>query len=378
MPAMPVGYLVSVLFCAAATALALWPRRTNGPRATPAYIIETAANEVPFAILYLLLAATLLTAAQGQLTTPLGLASLVLAAITIRGLSIVVRRALLARPTLDRALAAGLGPRWRDALEPEAARQLRPHLGLGRALVAPIRIPSREMRRVRNLSYGPEGRANLLDLYHHRSRPNGCPVLVYFHGGGFFSGDKSREARLIFDRLVSNGWVCVSANYRLAKGGVFPDCLADAQRAIGWARQHAPDYGGDADTVFLAGGSAGAHLAATCALTGGTSVAGAVLLYGFYGRAPIAGGASSTAPADHVGPDAPPFLVVHGDHDPMVDPGQAAEFTEQLRAVSSTPVVHAELPGGQHAFDRFASIRCAAVADAIGAFTGWCRSTSRS
>jgi acetyl esterase/lipase len=57
------------------------------------------------------------------------------------------------------------------------------------------------------------------------------PVLVYFHGGGYFSGAKSREARLLLEGLASRGWVCVSANYRLIPAQ-FPAQVEDAKRVI--------------------------------------------------------------------------------------------------------------------------------------------------
>jgi len=69
------------------------------------------------------------------------------------------------------------------------------------------------------------------------------------------------------------------------------------------------------------------------------------------------------------------LLVVHGARDPMVPAEDARRFAEVVRAASSNPVVYAELPGGQHNFDRFPSIRSAAVTDGIEAFTDWVRST---
>jgi dipeptidyl aminopeptidase/acylaminoacyl peptidase len=82
-----------------------------------------------------------------------------------------------------------------------------------------------------------------------------------------------------------------------------------------------------------------------------------------------------SAPADYARPGAPPVLVIHGSRDPMVPPGNAREFVGRLRRVSRSPVVYAELPGAQHNFDRFPSIRFAAVIDAVEAFTAWVRST---
>jgi acetyl esterase/lipase len=52
----------------------------------------------------------------------------------------------------------------------------------------------------------------------------------------------------------------------------------------------------------------------------------------------------------------------------------ARRFVEQLRSTSSNPVVYAELPGAQHSFDLFHSIRFEAVVDGVEAFTAWVRS----
>jgi acetyl esterase/lipase len=52
----------------------------------------------------------------------------------------------------------------------------------------------------------------------------------------------------------------------------------------------------------------------------------------------------------------------------------AREFVDSLREVSASPVAYAELPGGQHVFDMFHSLRNEAVIDGIEAFTTWVRS----
>ena len=53
----------------------------------------------------------------------------------------------------------------------------------------------------------------------------------------------------------------------------------------------------------------------------------------------------------------------------------ARRFVERLRSTSSNPVVYAELPGAQHTFDLFHSIRFETVVDAVEAFAAWVRST---
>lgn len=65
---------------------------------------------------------------------------------------------------------------------------------------------------------------------------------------------------------------------------------------------------------------------------------------------------------------APPFFVIHGAHDSLVPVTEARRFVERLRGVSKAPVVYAELPGAQHAFDVFPSIRSAHVTRAAERF----------
>jgi acetyl esterase/lipase len=106
-----------------------------------------------------------------------------------------------------------------------------------------------------------------------------------------------------------------------------------------------------------------------------TSVSAAVGFYGYYGS-PWLSEREPSAPDAYARADAPPFFVIHGTRDPMVSTDNPRQFVEQLRATSSGPVAYAELPGGQHNFDRFASIRFFAVVDAVEAFATWVRSRS--
>jgi acetyl esterase/lipase len=183
--------------------------------------------------------------------------------------------------------------------------------------------------------------------------------------------------------LASNGWFCVSANCRLPRDSCYPAALIDAKAVIAWVREHATDYGGDPATVFLAGSSAGAHLAAMAALTADdrslqpgfeaadTSVAGAICLYGFYGTPTwidIEPGAPSS-PLEQISNSAPPLFIAHGELDSFVPVTGARHFVHRLRANSTAPVVYAELPGAQHTFDLYHSIRFESVIDGIEAFT---------
>ena len=82
-----------------------------------------------------------------------------------------------------------------------------------------------------------------------------------------------------------------------------------------------------------------------------------------------------SSPLAYVGAEAPPFFVAHGDQDTIVLVDDARRFVETLRNASPNPVVYAELPGAQHVFDLFHSIRFDSLVDAIEAFTAWVRSS---
>jgi acetyl esterase/lipase len=75
--------------------------------------------------------------------------------------------------------------------------------------------------------------------------------------------------------------------------------------------------------------------------------------------------------------DAPPFLVVHGSIDVLAPVAGARSFVRALRAVSRSPVVYAEIPGGQHAFDVFRSPRADLTLQGVYRFLGWLRSARR-
>jgi acetyl esterase/lipase len=74
------------------------------------------------------------------------------------------------------------------------------------------------------------------------------------------------------------------------------------------------------------------------------------------------------SPVSHVCADAPPFVVLHGRNDSLVPAEQARSFVATLRAVSTQPIVDAELPFTQHAFDMLGSVRAAHAAIAVEQF----------
>ena len=78
--------------------------------------------------------------------------------------------------------------------------------------------------------------------------------------------------------------------------------------------------------------------------------------------------AMKASPLLRITPEAPPFLVIHGRGDSLVHVDQARQFVDRLRATSTQPVAYAELPGTQHAFDVFPSVRSAHVVRGVDRF----------
>jgi acetyl esterase/lipase len=389
----PIGYLWTVAVLALGTVLALAPVRGPGILGALSFRLGLLVSELPFVAFAVLLASTGLALGQGDLDSAAGWAVFGVAVLTAVGLAVVAWQGLRARPAVDRALREGLGAGWRTALDAGMAARLRRRRPYARILVRPVFVRRRDVERVADISYGGAGQANLLDVYRRRSAPPSGPTLVHFHGGGYTGGRKDREARPLLYRLASQGWVCVSANYRLRPAATFADHLVDAKKVIAWVRAHGPGYGADPALVFVAGSSAGGHLSALAALTpndpayqpgfedADTSVTAAISLYGYYGDYYGHGADErpATSPLAYVRPDAPPFFVAHGDRDeyPGTSVETARRFVERVRSASSDPVVYAELPGGHHGFDLFGSLRFEAVVDGIEAFAAWVRSRQK-
>jgi acetyl esterase/lipase len=386
---MPIGYLVTTGLMAACTLFALAPRRPR--QSSPwnmSFWFGFLVNELPFVAFYWLLASTALAIGQGDIGSPVGWIAFGLAVLTTVGLVVIVWRALQAGPAVDHALNEGLGSEWRSELDRGMAARLRRRLPFARILFGPFFFRRHDVERVADIRYGDAGKRNLLDVYRHRSHPSGGPTLVHLHGGAFRRGRKNRHARPLIYRLASQGWVCISANYRLRPAAKFPDHLIDVKKAIAWVREHGHEYGADPTMVFVAGSSAGGHLAALAALTPNdpafqpgfegedTSVVAAICLYGYYGSLDTEE-ALPSSPLAHVRSEAPPFFVAHGDLDTLVLVDDARRFVERLRSTSRNPVVYAELPKAQHSFDLFHSIRFETVVDAIEAFATWVRSQNR-
>ena len=118
---------------------------------------------------------------------------------------------------------------------------------------------------VKNLQYAEvDGKPLLLDLYL-PEKPEGSPLVIWVHGGGWKGGSKQN----CFVKWLSNfGYTVASINYRLVDVAKWPAQLHDCKGAIRWLRANAQTYGYNPDCVIAAGASAGGHLVALLGTTG--------------------------------------------------------------------------------------------------------------
>ena len=116
-----------------------------------------------------------------------------------------------------------------------------------------------------DLDYVGDGiRDHRLDVLVPHEAPGPLPVYVYFHGGGWTSGDKAPLTKYAASQAV-DGMIVVNANYRMATRFQLTHMLDDGNEVLRWVARHIEDFGGDPHRIVLGGDSAGGHIAALLA-----------------------------------------------------------------------------------------------------------------
>jgi acetyl esterase/lipase len=247
---------------------------------------------------------------------------------------------------------------------------------------------SQESAIYRDISYVTNGHERQkLDLYIPHSK-NKLPVIIWVHGGAWLAGSKNDFVPLDY---LSDGYAIASINYRLSQHALYPAQIEDCKAAVRWLRANAEKYNLDPDRFAAWGMSAGGHLAALLSTTGdvkdfdigenlnkssavqavvdyfgptdflqmeehslpggmphGTADSPEALLIGgsVYEKKEIAAKAN---PITYVTPDDAPFLIVHGDSDPLV-PHHQSEILESALKKAGVPVIFYTVKGGGHGF----------------------------
>ena len=239
----------------------------------------------------------------------------------------------------------------------------------------------------RDLAYVDNGHErHKLDLYLPEQAQGPLPVLIWVHGGGWQNGSKDACPPLR-DGYVERGYAVASLNYRLSGHAVFPAQIEDCKAAIRWLRAHAEQFGLDSQRFGVWGSSAGGHLVAllgtssevkafdvgahldqssavqaVCDYYGPTDFVAFVRTKGYESHAAanapeakLLGGtveekpelAKRANPITHLSADDPPFLIVHGDRDPVVPLHQSELLFEALKKTGVSAHFHT-IEGAAH------------------------------
>ena len=220
---------------------------------------------------------------------------------------------------------------------------------------------------ITNVPYGPEARQKL-DI-HRPQTAQPAPVMLFWYGGSWKHGDKDYY-QFVGTSLARRGFVAILPDYRLAPDHAFPAFVEDAASAVRWARDHAEEYGGDPNRIYISGHSAGGHIALMLALdpqylravglapsdiAGVASLAGPTGLEnlrgeglrGVFPRAVPDDAFSPIALASQHAATAPPILLMTGLDDDIVYASSVTRLADAIRAGGGTVTVKA-YPGIGH------------------------------
>ncbi len=129
-------------------------------------------------------------------------------------------------------------------------------------IVAPAQEVETFTPSISDVVYGEvAGQELTLDVYLPKASSAAIPALIYVHGGGWQSGDKSAVPEFLRKSLLDAGIALASVNYRLSTSDPFPAQVEDVTRAVQFVRSMSKDWGLREDRIALMGTSAGAHLA---------------------------------------------------------------------------------------------------------------------
>ena len=229
-------------------------------------------------------------------------------------------------------------------------------LCFGTALISctpkPPPLPA-DVEVIRNVEYGTGGGQTLrMHLLRPRALPaEPLPVLV-------FVGGMSDYSLPSLARLVQRGYVCAAIEFRIGDQAPFPAPLEDCKCAVRFLRAKAPELCLNPDRIGICGFSAGGHLAALVGTTGGikelegqggwpdysSRVQAVVDWFGLSAYLRMVPDADFVK---YVTPDDPPFLIMHGDRDPVV-PIEVSERLHTALNQAGVETIFKVVPGAGH------------------------------
>jgi acetyl esterase len=213
-----------------------------------------------------------------------------------------------------------------------------------------------------------------LDVFQPAEPSSGGPraaAVVFFFGGGW-NGGTPGQFHPHCAYLASRGMVAMAADYRVhSRNGTSPfECVCDGRSAIRWIRSHAGLLGIDPNRLAAGGGSAGAQVAAACALTQGfdepdedpgvSPRPDALILFNpvidngpdGYGYDRVQSRWREFSPLHNVRPGAPPTAFFLGSADTLIPVSTACRFQDLMREAGSRCDLHV-YAGQPHGFFNF-------------------------
>jgi acetyl esterase/lipase len=192
-----------------------------------------------------------------------------------------------------------------------------------------------------------------LDVYE-PAHAEHAPVVVFFYGGSWVRGERAWY-RFVGTALSAQGVIVVIPDYRKYPQVRMDGFMQDAASAVAWVHQHAPDWGGAPDDVFVMGHSAGGQMAALVATDPQwlgahgmrpADLAGFIGLAGCYDFMPIPADETDmlgmfghtpdeqkkAQPVLYVHGAEPPMLLLQGTHDHEVEPSNAISLARAMQA----------------------------------------------
>ncbi|AIS18368.1 esterase [Pseudomonas rhizosphaerae] len=211
--------------------------------------------------------------------------------------------------------------------------------------------PSSDYQPTQGVAYGLDPRQKL-DVYRPTRPLPATPVVVFFYGGTWNSGERG-DYRFVAQSLAARGMLVVVADYRLYPQVRYPSFLEDGAQAVAWTYRNIGQYGGDARRLFLMGHSSGGYNAAMLALdpqwlrkagVPADALRGWVGLAGPYDFLPIENPEAQpvfffpdsppeSQPINQPLAGSPPALLIAATHDSTVDPVRNSEgLARRLRS----------------------------------------------
>jgi acetyl esterase/lipase len=214
-------------------------------------------------------------------------------------------------------------------------------------------VPDRGYQRLGDIAYGDDPRQRL-DLYVPLRPDPSRGVVVFFYGGAWESG-RRQDYRFVAQALADAGFWVVVPDYRVFPQVRFPGFVEDGAAAVRWTQTHIAAKGGDPRRLFLAGHSAGAHIAFMLATrtpylaaagVDRTALRGVIGIAGPYDFLPLSSARlqdifagsdlPATQPITHVAGGLPPALLLHGDADTTVLVRNTRHLAAAWRAAGNT------------------------------------------